>query len=323
MLGALDADEHQQFKELIVQDHELKEELHDLRRELTLLDRMDPPGPPPAGLARRTCEFIAAQPAVALDNTETKPELAKSSRRRWFSESSNEHNGRRRNSVMDLMIVAVVLMLLAAIALPAINNSRHKSQMLACQNNLRTVGMGLLNYADNSGGKYISMPLDGNLSFAGIYAPELLDRGFVDEANTFLCAGVGKDQHFVPTIKQLLEADQKLLREYQKRAGGDFAYTMGQWKDGHYDVGENHQRTDYILLADNPSASLPGRASNNHGGWGQNVFFEDGRIEFIKLPEYQGDAIYENDWGGIAPGAHPGDIVLVPSATRINNFRVD
>jgi len=326
MLGALDADDHQHFQATIDQDHELKEELQNLRLQVAPLDQLDPPGAPPAGLARRTCEFIATQPAISIEkpDKESKPEVVKSSRRRWFRENSNESSGRRRNSVMDFVIVAVALMLMAAIALPALNKSRHQRQMLACQNNLRTVGMGLLEYAENSGGKYISMPEDGSLSFAGVYAPELLERGFVEDPNAFMCAGAGNDkQHFIPSIRQLMEADQKLLRQYQKRAGGDFAYTMGQWKNGQYDAGENLHRRDYILLADNPSASQPGRASINHGGYGQNVFFEDGRVDFLDLPEYEGDAIYENDWGGVAPGAHPGDIVLVPSATKFIKFKVD
>jgi hypothetical protein len=98
---------------------------------------------------------------------------------------------------------------------------------------------------------------------------------------------------------------------------------MGPLINGHYDSGENRHRSTYILLADNPGVSQPGRASNNHGGYGQNVFFEDGHTRFLKSPEFNGDAIYENDWGLIGPATHVDDIVLVPSATKLTNFQVD
>ena len=54
MLGALESDEHQQLEDQIEQDPELKEELHELRSQVALLDELSPPGPAPAGLARRT-----------------------------------------------------------------------------------------------------------------------------------------------------------------------------------------------------------------------------------------------------------------------------
>ncbi len=325
MLGALDTGHHQQLEKRLEEDHELKEQLLDLRQRIAPLEQLTPPGLPPAGLARRTCEFVASHPR--RESRWQRPAttaLASQPRRRWFSANSLEPGARRRNSVMDFVIVVVVIMLLAAVALPALNNSRFQSQRLACQNNLRTVGMGLLEYSENSGGRYVQMPPTGNLSFAGVYAPELMERGFVKDPNAFLCAGAGRArQHEVPTLRQLLEADPQSLRDLQKRAGGDYAYTMGQIRNGVHDVGENLHRSGFILIADNPSGTLPGWASDHHGGHGQNVFFEDGRVQFLELPEYEGDAIYVNDWGTVGPGASADDIVLAPSATKLINFRVD
>lgn len=329
MLGALEADEHQQIEELLEQDNELKEEFQNVRSQVALLDGLDPPGTPPVGLARRACEHIAAQPAAWLESVQPnapapkKKLVANSAHRRWFSDTSEGPRGQRRNSLMDFVIVVVVLMLLAAIALPVINNNRFNSRVLACQDNLRTVGMGLLEYSDNSGGKFIQMPESGNLAFAGVYAPQLMDGGYVEDSSSFMCAGVGNAQgRYIPTIKELEDAGN-MIYSYQKTAGGDFAYTMGIMKDGRHEIGFNQHRSDYILLADNPSVSLPGRASDNHGGYGQNVFFEDGRIAFLSSPEVDGDAIYENDLGCIAPGISANDIVLVRSATTLHNFRVD
>jgi hypothetical protein len=319
LLGALETDEYQHMEATIEHDHHLKEQLQDLRDEVSPLDQLDPPGLPPAGLARRTCEFVATRP-----RSETGQAVAGKERRRWFSERIGPPAGLGHRSAMDLVIVAVLLMLLAAIALPALNSSRYHSRLLACQENLRTVGTGILQYADNSGGKYFRLPESGNLAFAGFYASELLDRGLVSNPDSFLCAGAGADLgQRIPTLQQLLAARGPRLRQLQKQAGGDFAATMGYWNNRLHEAGENRNRGDFILIADRPGVSLPGRASSNHGGYGQNAFFEDGHFRFLEVPELDGDAIYENDWGNVGPGAHVDDIVLVPSATRLGNFRVD
>lgn len=362
MLGALDADEHQQIEDQIESDPNLKDELTRLRQDISQLDDLEPPGTAPVGLARRTCEFVATLPATRVIENEqsdradspavdlklapelapklapsetqqsgrhrvptTETEPAKASNKKWFRENSFERSSDGRNSVMNLVMVAVVLMLLATIALPVINQNRVNSRKLACQNNLRIVGQGLLDYADNSGGKYVSMPMDGKLAFTGVYAPKLLDGGFVEDPSAFMCAGVGSaiGRNDIPTIEQILAADKRETSKYQMTAGGDFAYMMGQMKNGVYDTGARQDRANFILLADNPGDWENDRVSNNHGGYGQNVFFEDGRVQFLEVPEFNGDRIYQNDFGHIGPGAHPNDIVLAPSGTRLSGFNVN
>ena len=326
MLGALEPDEHLQIEELVEQDHELNEELKDIRCQVAILDHLDPPGIPLPGLARRTCEHVASQsePVPLPSQSSAGKDVDRKNGRRWFAGQSEQSSRRKRNPVVDIVMIAVFLILMASIALPALNNSRFNSRLLACQNNMRDVGMGLLQHAENSGGKYMQMPTEGNLSFAGSYAPKLLASGLVKQPGSFLCPGVGNtDDKYIPTLEQILSANGKELQVYQKQAGGDLACAMGQMIDGNYYGGEDLNRSDYILLADKPSATSAGRASKNHGGYGQNVFFETGRTAFLKLPEFDDDAIYENDWGTVAPGANQDDIVLVPSATRLSNHSVD
>ena len=319
-LQAHEPEEHQRIEELVSQEPRLKEELQTLQARIEPLEDLNPAGLPPAGLARRTCELIAKR--VSVDGNPNRPETSHSNSKTTGSLDTRMTRGSgqgfRRTALSDFCVVVAIFVALAGIALPALNSNRQAGQLLACQDNLRTVGMGLLHYADNHGGKHMPLPAEGNLSFAGVYAPQLLEQGFVENPNAFQCAGIGKTKNqSIPSLQQLRQAEPTLLRTYQKRAGGDFAYSIGQWRDGRYHPGVNLNRGDFILLADTPNTTLAGRASSNHGGQGQNVFFEDGHIDFLSQPEINGDAIYENDWGGIAPGAHQGDIVLAPSVTGI------
>ena len=326
MLGALEPEEHQQIEFQIDEDPALREELDLVRRQVAVLDQLDPPGTPPAGLARRTCESISVLtstssfPRVASSgNPPAKPEKG-----RWFSSRREAGTAGRRGSLMDFVIVAAVVLLLAAIILPAINNSRYHSRLLACQNNLRTVGTGLLEYSSNFGGEYIPIPESGNQAFAGIHAPTLLSTGFVNDPSVFSCAGTGRaENRMIPTLDEIKVARGQLLRKLQKLAGGDFAYSLGQMVNGRYTAGRNENRSHYLILADAPGFDQPGRASTNHSGYGQNAFFEDGHIQFLKSPVVDGDAIYENEWGAIAPGVHATDIVVAPSGTSLFNIKVD
>ncbi len=316
MLGALDPQEHEDIDQRIEQRPELKEELQDLKDQIAPLDDLSPPGLPPAGLARRTCEYIATLPARPV--TEEIP--VEKANRHWFSPRREPRESGRR-SIMDFVIVASVLMLLAAIVLPAINHSRFESRKLACQENLREVGFGLLEYANQSGGQHIEIPKAGNLSVAGYYAPKLIDAGLITDHSKFLCAGLGSfPDHQIPTLAEMATGSGDQLQAMQQLAGGDFAYSLGHQTDGDYDSGINQHRQNFILLADKPKPSNPGRASDNHGGYGQNAFFEDGHIQFLDSPVIGEDAIYENNWGQVGPGAHENDIVVAPSATSLSLF---
>lgn len=317
-LGALDPDDQEQIELLVRELDGLSARVEEIRRTLQPLDGLAPPAKPRTGLARRTCECIAAVP-IEQPHAQSATELP-DRRRHWFTERRELPGGRGHTSVMDFVIVAVVLMLLAAIILPAVNHSRFESRVLACQDNMREVGMSLLAFANQQGGKHLTIPEDDKLGIAGIFAPTLKETGFVDQDSLFLCAGnsAGKDIHrVIPTREQLRKADGSSLARLQRMAGGDFAFNIGQQVDGQYAATRNESRSWYVVLADNPSRDLAGRASSNHGGYGQNAFFEDGHIEFLASPVVDGDSIYENDWGLVAPGAHANDCVVAPSGTLV------
>jgi hypothetical protein len=118
----------------------------------------------------------------------------------------------------------------------------------------------------------------------------------------------------------LLDIDQARgprLRVLQGRAGGSYAYCVGYIENGHLRAVKNRSRAGYALLSDAPSFHLPDRRSANHGGRGQNIFYEDGRITFVTdLRVVPGDYPLLN-WDGFAEaGVDCSDAVVLPSGSR-------
>ncbi len=303
-LAALDSDDQEQMDLLIHQQCRAANRVAQIQHDLRPLDGLAPPATPPTGLARRTCECIAAVPW----HPPASPELTRrgNERRRGFSEKREWPGGRGSISVRDIAVGAAVLLLLGSILLPAVNHSRFQSRLVGCQDNLRTVGLSLLDYANQHGGTHLAIPLDKKLGIAGIVAPTLKQAGYIEDDSLFFCAGQRHGDDFVPRIpecRQIATASGRSLIRLQRMAGGDYAYSMGQTlAGGQYAATRNESRPWYVLLADQPGPDGIGRGSGNHNGVGQNVFFEDGHTQFLSTAAVDGDSIYENDWGCVAPG---------------------
>ncbi len=320
-LGALETDDYDRVDAIVRENENLRVQIEQLRRRLAPLDELAPPSKPRTGLARRTCECIATVPLEPLQTTlHSGGAVHKNTRRNWFTDRKEFLPGIGQRSVMDFAIVAVVLLLLSAITVPAIQSSRYYSRLASCQDNLKTIGLSLLDYANRHGGQHLPIPKDDKLGIAGIFAPTLLQSGYLSDPGVFLCNGSPSSRKAVPVIptrEQIESAEGSELARLQHMAGGDYAYSLGCLVNGQYMAARNSSRPDYALLADAPSADLAGRTSSNHGGNGQNVFFEDGHYDFLVSPVVGGGSIFENDSGTVAPGVCAEDCVVAPSATPL------
>jgi hypothetical protein len=99
--------------------------------------------------------------------------------------------------------------------------------------------------------------------------------------------------------------------------GGSYASQSG-YIDEHrvYRCTRNRGRTLFVIMADAPG-NQPGGGSPNHGFRGQNVLFEDGRVEF-RIEIYvleNGDDIYTNRDGYRGAGRGEDDSSVSPSST--------
>jgi hypothetical protein len=322
LLGALEDDERAALEEQLRSSAKLRQRLENLRQRIGLLQGATGDFPPPPGLARRTCHFIAAfaeahsdQPAAARSG-----ESAAARRLRaapLLTPAEVPAGGSWRWG--DVSMMAGVLVTAVLLIVPAIEGSRFRARVTACQDNLQQLGTALVRYSQNHGNYFPQVPQQGNLAAAGIYAPALLNDGLLDSSRQVVCPGssLATDQPFqVPSFSELQAASGQELGKLRSKMGGSYGYSLGYIDDGRYVSTRNLSRPTFALMADTPSDTLPGFQSRNHGGQGQNVLFEDGHVRFLtsSRPIEDGDDVFVNDTGLVAAGQQRNDSVVAGSS---------
>ena len=310
LLGALDGPERESVETQLERDSGLRQHIERLDAGLDPL-RMDPDQvDPPDGLAAQTCEYVAAQAEAGAVTRAPASEVS----------PVREANSWAANwSLADLVAASSVIAATALMFFPAISNSRFQAHLGSCQNNLRQLGVALSQYsiAHNSYVPYV--PPRGNLAAAGVYAPLLVEGGFVTDVQRFICpAGPlpePGDVFRVPTMKEMTTARGATLAVLKRTCGGSYGYTLGYIDDGRHRGTRNRGRADYALMSDAPSHHLAGRQSSNHGGRGQNVLFENGRVQFLVTCRVGAcDDVFVSERGYVEAGAHRDDAVVGHSA---------
>lgn len=217
-------------------------------------------------------------------------------------------------SFSDALAGIAIVAVMGGMLFPALSYQRYNSRKMACQDNLRSIGQALLQYSDVNGGKFVAIPSAGRLSASGYFAPVLKDAGLIEDDSIFNCAGLAVEAPVhIPSIAHLNKAEGDQLEYLKRNMSGHFGYSMGYGDGKKYQPLSNSGLTNTVLVADMPSVNKPGRRSVNHGSWGQNCLFGDGRVEFIKGDSVGEDAIFVNDYGIVAPGTSPRDSVIAPS----------
>lgn len=309
LLGALDPTDHEHVAQEIDASPELGKETAQVRRSLKRLAlhcRPDHEEPPP-NLAARTCEWVLAQVQQPLG-----PTLAKLS-----EPVTEELEVRPRSSYADLVVAICVLFVAAGVFLPALAASRQHSGVLACQQKLKQLGFALHEYSNNQPDRsYPRVELRGNRAVAGVYAPVLMSNELVLDSKKFVCPRSPLSQMIadweLPSLAEIDDAVGETLARLQQRMGGSYGYSLGHVEDERYVSPVNQQREFYALLGDAPSRTRPNRMSDNHGGRGQNVFFDDGRVKYVSsVPKDSPlDDPFFNRNGVVAAGVDRHDAVL-------------
>ncbi|MCS7306386.1 MAG: hypothetical protein NZ602_14920 [Thermoguttaceae bacterium] len=221
----------------------------------------------------------------------------------------------------DLLVAAAVSILLVLVLFGAIYYSRLRYEITQCQENLRRLGGGLIQYSEFHQGQFPAIPTDGPLAVTGMYGPILISEGFVQDQQAFWCPGAvrrGVAPVPIPTVAQLERIAPEQWQALLPRLGGAYGYSLGYIESGQYRPPRNRHRSYFAVLADAPSPEHPDWQSFHHGGEGQNVFFEDGHVQFVvgcRLPPST-DHFFLNHQGFLAPGIGPEDAVVAPATAR-------
>ncbi len=310
LLGALDADEMQRIECELHRSPALRRRLQTLRCSLAPLEAVEQDVEPPADLVESVWSAIDGR---QLDQVPTP---------RSFSRVTEDLvAGMHRYALNDVVVLALVALVAITLFFPALANGRYEARKLACQNNLRLLGAGLISHSERQPDQRFPMvPVTGNRSFAGIYASTLRsDQLLTQHCNWLVCPGsgtqVGRRGWYIPTLDEVDNARGYWLVQLQHRAGGNYAYSVGYLHNGHVRPVRNRGRAQFVLLADVPSLYLPGRVSANHGGRGQNLCYEDGHVAFVIDPQLEGrDDPLRNRLGFAEVGVDRDDAVVLPSA---------
>lgn len=321
LLGALSDEERDRLEEAIRKDPELQRQLEALKDQLDPIDADIEDYEPPKNLADRTCDLIEDVEEFGVDILPN-GFLPASGATFWQNDRPRElAAGRRTWSFADMVVAAGIFLAASMLFFPAIANSRFQSQITKCQHNLMQIGQGLTSYSDKMAGCFPEIPTSGNRAVAGIYAPTLREMGYVTQDKIFVCPSSRLaeclDEWNVPTYEQIDTAEGGDLRCIQRTMGGSYGYSLGYLRNGRYTMPINDGRAHFALMSDMPSLHLAGHQSNNHGGLGQNVLFEDNRIEFIPThrSRLNRDVIFLNRRGFTAPGLDRNDAVIGHSFT--------
>jgi len=216
-----------------------------------------------------------------------------------------------------------VLIVAASLFFPALSYSRFRSQIAACQNQIRLIGLGFHQFSDlQPDGSFPGAEASGNRAAAGFAASLLAGNQLLPSERTVLCASspaIRQIANFrVPRPEEVDQAKGPMLVALQRTMGGDYGYTMGYAHEGKLKRPGNARRSEIGLVSDAPSDRQPARTSANHYGRGQNVFFEDGSIKLVvDVPTTpRADDPFHNRDGLVAAGLDGEDAVLGASADQ-------
>lgn len=298
LLGALDDDEHQRVEARLERDEEGCREWIRWRQRLAPLEAVRPDFEPPAGLAQRTCRFVASCAPIAAG-------FRAWTAKRHMSPDPAPPCRTDRIGWFDVIVVALLVMTAGAVVLPAIDSSRFEARVASCQDRLRQFGVALRQYCLDQQSELVELASNGRLTRAGVFAASRLRNGELGDDGRGLCpdawlAAQGALRAFAPAATTSNELQRPTTSVAGVRVTGWEA--TGPQSRGFLGIdgsnldwpGTSRNGTregwrflpspaEMPLLADAPSADLPGQDCSSHGGRGRNVLFEDGRVAFLPV----------------------------------------
>lgn len=349
VLGALDASEEQAISSALKQDLTLRERLAEVEEKLSNLPDRFVEIDPPESLLDKTLNTISIVDAT-LGSQEASESINKTTepvRRPARLTPDSEASVKKSNwSLIDLVVSCSVCLVFAAILLPSIASSRFQSDMLFCQNNLRTIGYNLARIADSYDGK-LEVVRNNDQIDVGQYVKMMMDAELVAESSAMICpsdplkeqtqsqyeaAWYRPASHLTNENVELVTPEMELASSptgqshpsnLQYYPCGSYSFAVpARKKDSNQLVKMSVPcSTDQVLAGDAPCSDRPGFQSLNHGSKGQNVLYGDLSVSYINDSAYlpSGDHIYLNNQGEVQPGFSLKDNLLATGTIICNS----
>jgi prepilin-type processing-associated H-X9-DG protein len=269
---------------------------------------------PPAGLIEQTLWAIEQQ------SKSPSPTRAFALSQQFHSAESQSTRVAWLDSLVALAAGIVVLSFL----LPGILRWRESARQHECAENLRHLGSALISFAQfQPTHRLPAIEPQGPLSFAGVYAIRLQDKELLDTKRWLQCPGEPSSPWLanIPTSQQYLQAPESKRYVWRMLAGGDYSYHMGSIVEDKYQAPSIESSARVAWIGDRWPAELHTEPNDEdfelHGNRGLNVLYNDGSVQWLKLPKLQKlasiDHPYLNHHLKVAPGIGEADACLGPS----------
>jgi hypothetical protein len=199
----------------------------------------------------------------------------------------------------ELVVAASVLIVALGTAVTGLAQLRNHSAFAECKDNLRVFYAALRSYHDEHR-QFPDVTAEAPHISAGMMVPILVNAGVVDAASLSVrCPGNGGARPCPVTYEDTKDLTAEQFAKLAPRLMSWYAYSLGYVDDeGAYRA--PHLRggidTHIPLMSDRPPYGNEMGNSPNHGGSGQNVLFQDGRVEFrtARSLDYFDDDIFLN-----------------------------
>lgn len=346
ILGGLSDEENADIEALLLGNPSLQQRLRDLRslleplaeellaEELLAEERLVEESPdkaisPSDSPSEGQSETLDLPPARLIEQTLWAIQQQSNSppQSRAFALSQQFHSAESQSTRvawLDSLVALVAGIVVLSFLLPGILRWRESARQHECAENLRHLGSALISFAQfQPTHRLPAIEPQGPLSFAGVYAIRLRDKELLDTKRWLQCPGEPSSPWLanIPTSQQYLQAPESKRYVWRMLAGGDYSYHMGSIVEDKYQAPSLESSARVAWIGDRWPAELHAEPNDEdfelHGNRGLNVLYNDGSVQWLKLPKLQKlasiDHPYLNHHLKVAPGIGEADACLGPS----------